>query len=42
MNVGQAMDREVVLNDVELLTGSRPAATRYDERKWTIVLPNAA
>jgi aconitase A len=39
MNVGQAVDREVVLDDVELITGSRPAATRYDERKWTIVLP---
>ena len=39
MHVGQAMDREVVLDDVELLTGCRPAATRYDERKWTIVLP---
>jgi aconitase A len=39
MNVGQAMDREAVLDDVKLLTGSRPSATRYDERKWTIVLP---
>ncbi|HEY7423016.1 MAG TPA: aconitase family protein, partial [Gemmataceae bacterium] len=39
MNVGQAIDREVVLNDVELLTGKRPAATQYDERKWAIVLP---
>jgi aconitase A len=39
MNVGQAVDRETVLNDVELLTGKRPAATRYDERKWAIVLP---
>ncbi len=39
MHVGQAMDREAVLNDVELLTGCRPAATRYDQRKWTIVLP---
>ncbi len=39
MHVGQAMDRETVLDDVELLTGSRPTATRYDERKWTIVLP---
>ena len=38
MHVGQAMDRETVLDDVELLTGQRPAATRYDERKWTIVL----
>src|SRR5260221_12533891 len=39
MHVGQAMDREAVLDDVELLVGYRPAATRYDERKWTIVLP---
>ncbi len=39
MHVGQAMDREAVLDDVELLTGCRPSATRYDERKWTIVLP---
>jgi aconitase A len=39
MHVGQAVDRAAVLNDVELLTGCRPAATRYDERKWTIVLP---
>ncbi len=39
MHVGQAMDREAVLNDVELLTGCRPMATRYDERKWTVVLP---
>ena len=39
MHVGQAMDRMAVLDDVELLTGCRPVATRYDERKWTIVLP---
>ena len=39
MHVGQAIDREVVLNDVELVTGKRPVATRYDERKWTVVLP---
>ncbi len=39
MNVGQAFDRKVVLNDVELLTGKRPIANRYDERKWSIVLP---
>jgi hypothetical protein len=39
MHVGQAIDREVVLNDVELVTGKRPAATRYDAHKWTIVLP---
>jgi 3-isopropylmalate dehydratase small subunit len=39
MMVGQAVDREVALNDIEAVTGKRPAATRYDERKWTIVLP---
>ncbi len=39
MHVGQIIDREAVLDDIELLTGCRPAATRYDERKWTIVLP---
>ena len=39
MNVGQALDREAVLNDIERLTGKRPAAKRYDERKWSIVLP---
>ncbi|MGH9838787.1 MAG: aconitate hydratase AcnA [Blastocatellia bacterium] len=39
MTVGQAVDREVVLNDVELLTGKRPIGSQYDERKWTIVLP---
>jgi aconitase A len=39
MNVGQAVDRQMVLDDIELLTGFRPAATRYDDRKWAIVLP---
>jgi aconitase A len=39
MHVGQIMDREAVLDDIELLTGCRPVATRYDERKWTVVLP---
>jgi aconitase A len=39
MSVGQAVDRERVLNDIELLTGLRPAANRYDERKWSIALP---
>jgi aconitase A len=39
LTVGQAVDREMVLNDVELITGKRPAASRYDERKWAIVLP---
>ncbi|HMK85976.1 MAG TPA: aconitate hydratase AcnA [Steroidobacteraceae bacterium] len=39
MNVGQMFDREAVLNDVELLTGKRPVASAYDDRKWSIVLP---
>jgi aconitase A len=39
MNVGQALDREAALDDIELVTGKRPAGTRYDSRKWTIVLP---
>ena len=39
MNVGQALDRAMVLNDIELLTGKRPAASQYDERKWSIALP---
>ena len=39
VSVGQALDREMVLNDVELLTGKRPVANAYDERKWSIVLP---
>jgi aconitase A len=39
VNVGQAIDREAVLNDVELLTGKRPAGTQYDERKWSVALP---
>ena len=30
---------EAVLNDIELLTGKRPAGIRYDERKWSIALP---
>jgi aconitase A len=39
MHVGQALDREAALDDIELLTGKRPAATRSDPREWTIVLP---
>ena len=39
MNAGQALDREAMLDDIERLTGQRPAGTMYDERKWTIVLP---
>jgi aconitase A len=39
INVGQAVDRETVLGDIELVTGKRPAGTRYDERKWSIALP---
>src|SRR5207247_10286589 len=40
MNVGQAVDRDAVLNDIELLTGKRPAGTRYEDRKWSIALPS--
>ena len=39
MNAGQALDREAILDDIDLLTGKRPVAAQYDERKWTIVLP---
>jgi hypothetical protein len=39
MHLGQALDREAALDDIELITAKRPAATRYDERKWTVVLP---
>jgi hypothetical protein len=39
INVGQAVDRQTVLMDIELVTGKRPAGTRYDERKWSIALP---
>src|SRR5262245_12468673 len=41
LNVGQAIDREVALDDVERITGKRPLGTAYDERKWSIVLPKA-
>jgi len=40
MNVGQAVDREVVLDDIERITGKRPAGTRYDDLKWSIALPS--
>ncbi len=39
MNVGQALDRDAVLEDIERVTGKRPAGSRYDERKWSIVVP---
>ncbi len=39
VNIGQALDREAVLADIELLTGKRPRASAYDERKWSIALP---
>lgn len=39
MFVEQVMDHQAILNDIEVLTGCRPVATRYDERKWSIVLP---
>src|SRR5277367_25235 len=37
MHVGQALDREAVLSDIELLSGKRPLARAYDERKWSVV-----
>ena len=39
LNVGQAVDRETVLDDIEIVTGKRPAGSRYDDRTWSIVLP---
>src|SRR6202050_3672498 len=39
MCVGQALDREAVLSDIELLSGQRPLARGYGERKRTVVLP---
>jgi 3-isopropylmalate dehydratase small subunit len=39
LNVGQVLDRDAVVDDVEIVTGKRPAANRYDDRKWSIVLP---
>ena len=29
----------MTLDDVEAITGKRPAGARYDERKWSVVLP---
>jgi aconitase A len=39
LHVGQALDRDAVLDDIEIVTGKRPAGSRYDERKWSIALP---
>ena len=39
MHIGQALDREAALDDIEMLTHKRPVAKRYDPRKWTVVLP---
>ena len=39
MNAGQALDREAMLSDVEIVTGKRPKGSMYDERKWSIALP---
>ena len=39
MNVGQAVDRRVVLDDIEYVSGKRPKGSRYDDRKWSIALP---
>src|SRR5262249_40303616 len=34
-----AVDREAALDDIELVSGKRPVARRYDPRKWSVVLP---
>ncbi|HLZ47651.1 MAG TPA: aconitase family protein, partial [Candidatus Limnocylindria bacterium] len=39
MNAGQALDRKAIIDDIEIVTGKRPAGSMYDERKWAIVLP---
>ncbi|MEM1347378.1 MAG: aconitase family protein, partial [Myxococcota bacterium] len=39
VHVGQAVDRELVLHDVEVLTGKRAAANAHDERQGAVVLP---
>ena len=39
LHVGHVLDRDAGVDDVEIVTGKRPAANRYDERKWSIVLP---
>ena len=41
ISVGQAMDREVILNDIELVTGQRPSAGMYDDIKWSVILPKS-
>ncbi len=40
MHVGQALDREAVLDDIERITGKRPAGKRRDKHTWSIALPN--
>ncbi len=40
INAGQAVDREMILNDIDSITGLHPVGNRYDERKWSIVLPS--
>jgi hypothetical protein len=39
LHVGQALDRDAVIDDIEIVTGKRPAGSRSDERKWSISLP---
>ncbi len=39
IHVGQAVDREMVLSDVELVTGWRPESTHDDGQKWAVALP---
>jgi len=41
LNTGQAVDREMMLNDIQLITGLRPIANRYDDEKWSVVLPQS-
>lgn len=41
MNVEGTVDREMVLNDIELITGRRPISSRCGKRKWSIVLPSS-
>ncbi|MEB2283508.1 MAG: aconitate hydratase AcnA [Myxococcales bacterium] len=41
IRVGQAVDREQVLDDLGLVTGERPLDARYEGGGWTIALPAA-
>jgi aconitase A len=39
LHPGHAIDREAMLDDIELLTGVRPGACQQDARTWSIGLP---